>query len=441
MATVTTLVRSFSDKTSKSKVLFRLRASDANVYYTSNLLIDINQWDSKKGTLNNNVVIVGNTDRRNFLSQIEQIKSIILKIYERDKNLVEIDTKWLKEKVEFELNHPESIVTAELQKTFFEWFDDFITKSKISDVRRGNLRVIKRCLQRYEKYRQIKKRNYKLDIHNFTVEELYDIEDYIINEYKYIESFPKIYKDIPECRKPSGRGENTKIDIMKKIHTFVRWVKKWDESIHDPFLRFNIGTETYGTPVYINLKERDQLNEFDFSYDKEKELIRDVFIFQCVIGCRVGDLFSMTKDSLQNGFVEYIQGKTKDGNPKTVRVPLNTIGMEKYNKYNNVLCKTILPFPTKNRYNEVIKEILKEANINRVVTVLNPRTRVEEHKPIYQVVSTHMARRTFIGNIFKKAKDKTVVSNMTGHAPNSRAFNRYVDIDDEIKLEVIKLID
>ena len=441
MATVSTIVRSESKKSKKAKVMFRLRATNVNLYYTSDLVLDINQWDSKKGTLLNNVLIVGNSDRKTFVNRIEEIKSIILKIYNHRGKDTCIDSVWLKKQVENEIKNPENKIDVEIAKTFFEWFEDFINMSKISDVRRGNLRVIKRCLQRFEKYRQIRNRKYQLDIYNFTVEELFQIEDYILNEHIYLAKYPNIYKEIPESRKPSGRGENTKIDMMKKIHTFVRWVKKWDESVRDPFLRFKIGTEIYGTPVYINLDERNQLYEFDFSYNKKKELIRDIFVFQCVIGCRVGDLFKMTKNCFQDGFIEYIQGKTIDGNPKTVRLPLHQVGMEIYSKYNNIPCKTILPFPSKNKYNELIKEILKEAKIDRVVTILNPRTRLEEHKPIYQVVSTHMARRTFIGNVFKRAKDKTLVSSMTGHTPNSRAFNRYVDIDDEMKKQVIKLIE
>lgn len=38
----------------------------------------------------------------------------------------------------------------------------------------------------------------------------------------------------------------------------------------------------------------------------------DVFIFQCLIGCRVGDLLKMTPDNVVNGQIEYIPRKTKE---------------------------------------------------------------------------------------------------------------------------------
>ena len=53
---------------------------------------------------------------------------------------------------------------------------------------------------------------------------------------------------------------------------------------------------------------------------------RDIFVFQSLIGCRVSDLWAMTNNNIIGGAVEYIAGKTIDGNPKTIRVPLNKLG-------------------------------------------------------------------------------------------------------------------
>ena len=33
---------------------------------------------------------------------------------------------------------------------------------------------------------------------------------------------------------------------------------------------------------------------------------RDIFVFQCFIGCRVGDLMKMTKANIINGAIEYV---------------------------------------------------------------------------------------------------------------------------------------
>jgi hypothetical protein len=52
-----------------------------------------------------------------------------------------------------------------------------------------------------------------------------------------------------------------------------------------------------------------------------------------------------------------------------------------------------------------------------------------------------MARRTFVGNLYKQVKDPNLVASMSGHAPGSKAFARYRTIDDEMKIELIGLID
>jgi DNA-binding IscR family transcriptional regulator len=76
-----------------------------------------------------------------------------------------------------------------------------------------------------------------------------------------------------------------------------------------------------------------------------------------------------------------------------------------------------------------------------MVTVLNPLTREEEKRPINEVASSHLARRTFIGNIYKKVKDPNLVGALSGHKEGSRAFNRYREIDEDMKRELVSILD
>ena len=58
-----------------------------------------------------------------------------------------------------------------------------------------------------------------------------------------------------------------------------------------------------------------------------------------------------------------------------------------------------------------------------------------------EIASSHMARRTFIGNIYKLVKDPNLFSALTGHAEGSRAFNRYRDIDIDMKRDLVKILE
>jgi len=51
------------------------------------------------------------------------------------------------------------------------------------------------------------------------------------------------------------------------------------------------------------------------------------------------------------------------------------------------------------------------------------------------------SRRTFIGNLYRQVKDPSLIGSMTGHVEGSRAFARYRSIDDEIKADVVRLLE
>jgi integrase len=85
--------------------------------------------------------------------------------------------------------------------------------------------------------------------------------------------------------------------------------------------------------------------------------------------------------------------------------------------------------------------MLRLAGITRMVTILDPVTREEVKRPIYEVASSHMARRTFVGNLYKHVKDPNLVSKLSGHAEGSKAFARYRDIDDDMAKELVKMLE
>ena len=85
--------------------------------------------------------------------------------------------------------------------------------------------------------------------------------------------------------------------------------------------------------------------------------------------------------------------------------------------------------------------MFRQAGLNRVVTVLNPTTREEEKRPLYEVASSHMARRAFIGNLYKKVQDPNLIVGMSGHKEGSRAFARYRKIDDDMNKQTVALLD
>ena len=140
----------------------------------------------------------------------------------------------------------------------------------------------------------------------------------------------------PDTRTPKPRGQNTINDIFTKLRTLFNWVFDLELTRNRPFRHFKVKECVYVQPIFITVDERNKVYNTDFSFDPALEKQRDIFVFQCLIGCRVGDLYKLTKSNVINEGIEYIPRKTKDGRPVTVRVPLNSIAKEILAKYKHL---------------------------------------------------------------------------------------------------------
>lgn len=151
----------------------------------------------------------------------------------------------------------------------------------------------------------------------------------------------------------------------------------------------------------------------------------------------------MTSESIINGAIEYMLQKTKGERPQAVRVPLNARAKALVEKYagRDDLNEKLFPFISSQKYNVAIKKIFTTCRVNRMVTILNPTIGAEEKRHLNEIASSHLARRTFIGNLYKKVKDPNLVGSLSGHKEGSKAFARYRDIDEDMKKELVDLLD
>jgi site-specific recombinase XerD len=342
-------------------------------------------------------------------------------------------------------------VEEKLQKKFIELVEEFPTKRGLSEWRHRRYGVLSRSLHRFELYRKVKRQlPAKLDFEMFTTDILEDYERFLRNEPEIFDKYPKIFEQYPaetrkarKSRRPFPKGDNTIINIFACLRTFFHWAIEEGLTTNNPFVKYKgKTTEHYGTPYYITLEERDRIADFDLSANKSLAVQRDIFIFHCCIGCRISDLMRLTPANIINDAVEYIASKTKGERPNVIRVPLTQRAKDILERYKGEDSEgRILPFISSQKYNVAIKKIFKECGITRIVTILNPTTGEEEQRPINEIASSHLARRTFVGNLYKKVKDPNLVGALSGHKEGSRAFSRYRDIDDDMKKELIGLME
>lgn len=444
MTTVKAFIRT-GKKDKEANIRFRLSdGRNVQLFHKSELMVLPTLWDEKREQYKAKSVIK-TEERIRLNTAIAERKKLLLSLYDGTPS---ITSDQLEQLIDEQL-HPDKY--QKQGDDFFSIMETYLQKKKLSEVREKNFRVLVRALQRYELFvSAYERKEFKLELDKVNSETIEDIESFLRNEHNLYNEYPDIYKEVPaivntkrKTIKPQPRGNNTICALFNKLRAFYNWCNQQGITDNRPFERYNgITTEKYGTPFYLTLDERNLIADYDLSAHPQLAVQRDIFIFQCLIGCRVSDLLKMTQDNIINDAVEYIPHKTKDERPVVVRVPLNERAKSLIDKYKGADSKgKLFPFISAQKYNDDIKDIFRLCGITRLVTVLNPTTGKEEKKPINEVASSHMARRTFVGNLYKKVKDPNLVGSLSGHAEGSKAFARYREIDDDIKKELVNMIE
>ena len=321
---------------------------------------------------------------------------------------------------------------SEIDTTLWGLLELFTKEPSVSEGRR---KIYRNAYNNFKHFEESRKR--KINFEDCTPRLIAELEEFLKND----DNSTGKYNHLPPRQRPRKKGLNSRIKILKILACFFKWANKNYGITIDPFNTYKIERESFDTPICLTLEERDFL--FDFQPPKPYlERVRDMFYIQCCIGCRVGDFFALTKDNLKdNGTsLEYVPQKTIRESSKVCYVPLTP-------KVQTILAKydlpdgRLLPYISPQKYNDYIGELLKEAKLDRKVMVVNRVTFQSEQKPLYEVITSHSARKTFIDILMKKNVSESVISSMSGHVKGSKAFHRYYEVNDKQRREAIEGIE
>jgi integrase len=309
---------------------------------------------------------------------------------------------------------------------FFPLFANYIENSRLSE---GRTKLTTYTMKKWQRFADQNKLTLTLDL--VTPDLLRAFEKYLLSEKKTVNG-----------KEVAVRGINTIHTKLKVTRAFInhtiKELKLQGITIPYPFDSYTVPVEVYGTPIYLTLNERNLLFDAEIKNDQLAQ-VRDIFIFQCLVGCRIGDLRTMTKSNINNSILSYIPRKTKEGKPVTVTVPLTAKAIQILSRY-DIPDGRILPFLSNQQYNTSLKLLFEEVGLTRMVTRQHPTTRESENVRLCDIASSHMARRSFVGNLFGKV-DSAIIASMSGHVTNSKAFARYYDVSKELQRTAIDLLE
>jgi|GEM_PF-2582190 len=159
----------------------------------------------------------------------------------------------------------------------------------------------------------------------------------------------------------------------------------------------------------------------DLKKNKSLEEIRDLFVFQVGSGQRYSDLRKIQHGEINNG-IWVLRQKKQNTNPVSVPLPDFCIEILNKYKYNSV------PLPVKSlqKVNRGLKRLAKQIPLNRIVENFRKSgNKIESgSNAIYDVISTHTARRTNVTLSMEMNIKKEIAMAVTNHKKSSM-FDEY----------------
>lgn len=257
--------------------------------------------------------------------------------------------------------------------------------------------------------------------------------------------------------------------LIGHFRTFFNW--SLEKDYHK-----NVSVKFYNKSVADNLTEKDviylfrdevkklyELKEIEYNNSKHREytgelvvdilkddikrvytnleFCRDLFLFQCGLGTRFGDTVKLKIEhfDFKNKEFKIYMEKTN----RSVRVPINEMTEKIFRKYSKDKSKDDFIFPKtingnfypNQKINTHLKTIAKLAKLNRLIhrplrsgkTILK---KTEKSKQLWEVITTHVGRRTFIKEGIINKIEPYVIMSLVGHK-SLRVFERYFSINDD----------
>lgn len=445
MATISYSLSKKTDKaTGRNEVLTRfVVGSRINQRAKSNIFVPAEYWNAGTQAVTIPNWRLMNAEQRALVeslndinSRLQRLRAAVMEAFmQAGAGKKPIPADWLTSTIDRH-NFPEKYKEERGIRYLSDAFADYLNGNKISNQRDKNTRVVLRSLLRFEAYT-----GERLELDSMTADNLRAFEAYIRQEGAIVEAHPELLTTCPETRRIEERSENTISSRLEIVRAVTLWAVRSGHTDNNPFTRFSFGGCVYGTPYYITIQERERIYRTNLSRHPQLAIQRDIFVFQCLTGCRVSDLLKLTRGNLINGGIEYVPIKTKEERGDIVRVPLNKTATEIVERYADPRRSSLLPFVSSQKYNKAIKRIFLAARLTRPVTILDPMTRQEVQRPLNEIASSHLARRTFVGNLYKQVKDPNLIAKLSGHAEGSRAFARYRSIDEDMRKDLVKLLE
>ena len=398
-------------QTKKSPAAIYLRLRDGrnlDIKSKTNFHIDPINWDDKEQRPTKKAL--KDIDIANLHTDLETLKTNLLKAYNQSNGVTVVDAQWLKDFI----NPP--LQAVKLPKSLIDYLDKY-TEFKKRELKASTLKkcsVIKQLLIRYES-----DRNLKIYIKNINLNFKNDFENYCVTKGYALNTIARVVrfiKTISNHAKANGVETHYQLDSIKAKYLKV-------------------------DSIYLNESEIAQIENIP----KEKltdglENDRDWLLISCYCGQRVSDFLRFDKS-----MIRYEKNKSGDSKPlieftqvktgKIMTIPLHSKIIEIMKKYDG-------DFPRKisdQRYNDHIKNVCDKAKINKPTHGVKfdkvTKKKVARDYEKWELVSSHIGRRSFATNNYGNIPTSFLMY-ITGHTTEAMFLTYIGKSNKDIAMEL-----
>lgn len=276
-----------------------------------------------------------------------------------------------------------------------------------------------------------------MSVREFTADMVLQFRQFLYNEFTYVPLYPELYPRCPGRRPPKKRMRNTTVvHDLKLLRAFFAELENTREIRRSPFRSISVEKRRimmhvmYDAPVFLRAEELRLVIKTVVPSDLQ--WAKDLFVLNCAIGCRVSDLLALTMDKValsEEGipYVHYIPSKTakRQLSYQEVVTPLVAPAMEIIKRTQLKLMERN-PHYGKQCYNKALRQLLQFCGITRRVSLYNHETGDNIYKPLCDIATSKLARKTHI-DMLNKVQINYYAADL--HREGSNAVYRYTNLE------------
>lgn len=180
------------------------------------------------------------------------------------------------------------------------------------------------------------------------------------------------------------------------------------------------------TKIVLSFEQLEYLAQIDLSNNQKLERVRDLFLIGAYTGLRFSDFTRIQPEHIQEHEGERLIQITTQKTDQTVFIPLHKTLDEVLKKYGYKS-----PSMSNQKMNDYLKELGQLAGFTKEIIVNDATGGIQTEKkiPMWEMLTTHVARRSFATNFYQKYPAQIDrIMKITGHT-TERMFRAYIVTD------------